>query len=104
MQFLVVNSGKPHSNQTHLVAEHRTRAGAGTVGTLRIRRDGVLVLLEETACITDLIADEVVEEPHRRGRAVEALALEDRIELILLALIVYWDTHAACHKAPTTGS
>ena len=37
----------------------------------------VLILLEETAGITDLIADEVVEEPHRRGRAVEALTLED---------------------------
>ena len=35
--------------------------------------------------IADLVADEVVEEPHRRGGTVEALALKDRVELILLA-------------------
>ena len=35
--------------KTHLTAKHTEGAGAGTVGTLRIRRDGVLVLLEDFA-------------------------------------------------------
>ena len=35
--------------KTHLTTKHTEGAGAGTVGTLRIRRDGVLVLLEDFA-------------------------------------------------------
>ena len=35
--------------KTHLTAKHAESAGAGTVGTLCIRRDGVLVLLEDFA-------------------------------------------------------
>ena len=35
--------------KTHLTAENTEGAGAGTVGTLRIRRNGVLVLLEDFA-------------------------------------------------------
>ena len=35
--------------KTHLTTKHAEGAGAGTVGTLRVRRNGVLVLLEDFA-------------------------------------------------------
>ena len=45
----------------------------------------LLVRLEELASRADLLPDEVIQSPHRRGGPVEALLLEHGVELVLFS-------------------
>ena len=49
----------------------------------------VLALLQKSWSVADVIADDVVEVPHRCRWAVEAFLLQKRIELVLLTGIVH---------------
>ena len=50
----------------------------------------VFVVQQQLISSLYLVPNEVIKVPHRRRWTVETLLFEQRIELILLALIVYW--------------